>query len=39
MFRLCGGVAIAGDRVEILGLCSALGAFERGSIFIVLGIP
>jgi hypothetical protein len=39
-----GDIAIAGEELQDLGLCSALMAFEQGGVFIVplllcLGIP
>jgi hypothetical protein len=33
--HVCGDVTIAGEGLQILGLCSALMAFEQGGIFIV----
>jgi hypothetical protein len=33
IFHLCGDVTIAGERLQNLGLCSALRAFEQGVIF------
>jgi hypothetical protein len=35
IFHLYGDVTIAGEGLQNLGLCSALGAFEQGGIFIV----
>ena len=35
MFHWYGDVTIAGEGLQILGLCSALRAFEQGEIFIV----
>jgi hypothetical protein len=35
IFHLYGHVTIAGERLQILGLCSALRAFEQGGIFIL----
>jgi hypothetical protein len=35
IFHLYGDVTIAGEGLKNLGLCSALGAFEQGGIFIV----
>jgi hypothetical protein len=35
MFHLYGDVTIAGERLQNLGLCLALGAFEQGGTFIV----
>jgi hypothetical protein len=35
IFHVYGDVAIAGDGVQNLGLCSALRAFEQWGIFIV----
>jgi hypothetical protein len=35
IFHLDGDVTIAGERLQNLGLCSALRAFEQGRIFIV----
>jgi hypothetical protein len=35
IFHLYGDVAIAGEGLQNLGLCSALRAFEQGGIFIV----
>jgi hypothetical protein len=35
MFHLYGNVAIAGDGLQNLGLCSELKAFELEGIFIV----
>jgi hypothetical protein len=35
IFHLYGHVTIAGERLQILGLCSALRALEQGGIFIV----
>jgi hypothetical protein len=35
IFHLYGDVAIAGDGLQNLGLCSALRAIEQGGIFIV----
>jgi hypothetical protein len=34
-FYLYGGVTIAGEGLQNLGLCMALRAFEQGGIFIV----
>jgi hypothetical protein len=34
-FHLYGDIIIAGEGLQILGLCSALRAFEQGGIFIV----
>jgi hypothetical protein len=34
-FHFYGDVTIAGEGLQNLGLCSALGAFEQGGIFIV----
>jgi hypothetical protein len=34
--HLYGDIAIAGEGLQNLGLCSALRAFEQGEIFIVL---
>jgi hypothetical protein len=35
IFHLYGDVTNAGERLQNLGLCSALRAFEQGGIFIV----
>jgi hypothetical protein len=35
MFHLHGDVTITGERLQNLGLCSAIRAFEQGKIFIV----
>jgi hypothetical protein len=35
IFHLNGDVAIAGEGLQNLGLCSALKAFEQGGIFIM----
>jgi hypothetical protein len=35
IFHLYEDVTIAGEELQILGLCSALRAFEQGGIFIV----
>jgi hypothetical protein len=35
IFHLYGEVTIAGERLQNLGLCSELRAFEQGEIFIV----
>jgi hypothetical protein len=35
IFHLYGDVTIAGEGLQILGLCTALRAFEQGGIFIV----
>jgi hypothetical protein len=35
MFHLYGDVTITGEELQILGLCSALKAFEQVGIFIV----
>jgi hypothetical protein len=35
IFHLYGDVTIAGERLQSLGLCSALRAFEQGGVFIV----
>jgi hypothetical protein len=35
ILHLYGNVTIAGEGLQNLGLCSALGAFEQGGIFIV----
>jgi hypothetical protein len=35
IFHLYGDVTIADERLQNLGLCSALKAFEQGGIFIV----
>jgi hypothetical protein len=35
MFYLYGDVTTAGERLQNLGLCLALRAFEQGGIFIV----
>jgi hypothetical protein len=35
IFHLHGDVTFAGERLQNLGLCSALRAFEQGGIFIV----
>jgi hypothetical protein len=35
IFHLYGDVTITGKRLQNLGLCSALRAFEQGGIFIV----
>jgi hypothetical protein len=34
IFHLYGNVTIAGEGLQNLGLCLALGAFEQGGIFI-----
>jgi hypothetical protein len=35
IFHLYGDVTIAGEGLQNLGLCSAIGAFEQGGILIV----
>jgi hypothetical protein len=35
IFHLYGDVTIADEALQNLGLCSALGAFEQGGVFIV----
>jgi hypothetical protein len=35
IFHLYGDVTITGERLQNLGLCSVLKAFEQGGIFIV----
>jgi hypothetical protein len=35
IFHLYGDITIVGEGLQILGLCSALSAFEQGRIFIV----
>jgi hypothetical protein len=35
LFHLYGDVAIAGERLQNIGLCLALRAFEQGEVFIV----
>jgi hypothetical protein len=36
IFHLYGDITIVGEKLQSLGLCSALRAFEQGGIFIVL---
>jgi hypothetical protein len=35
IFHSYGDVTIAGERHQNLSLCSALGAFEQGGIFVI----